>query len=540
MAEAFDYVIVGGGSAGCVLAHRLSENADVTICLIEAGPRNRHPYIHVPLGLVALMYHKTLNWNFTTTPQEHAGARRIPIPRGKTLGGSSSINGMVYIRGHRLDYDDWRDLGCPGWSFSDVLPYFCRAERNEALKDSPYHGSSGPLSVVDPDKPNPLNEVFLEATEQLQYRRRRDFNDDDQEGFGIHQLTQKHGIRESTATAYLDPVRHRPNLKIVTGGAVSRVLFDHGRASAVEIMRNGHSRTISAQREIILSAGAINSPAILMRSGIGHPAELARHGIPVLHPAPSVGRNLQDHMGLGIHYESNDIGFYGISWRAVPSLIGHGLDYIFRRRGLLASNIVEACGFLRTAPGLDRPDIQYAFMPARRGEAARLIGYGHGYGLVSVLLKPKSRGTVRLTSANPHAAAAIDLNAFAEPDDMATLLRGYKISRRILEAPAFKDYGLRERLPGAHVQSDADLEAYIRNVAGTIYHPTSTARMGSDEGAVVDPELRVKGVQGLRVVDASIMPTIVGGNTNAPTIMIAEKASDMIRGKAPLPAVSLP
>ncbi len=535
-ARSYDYVIVGGGSAGCVLANRLSEDAGVEVCLIEAGPRNRHPYIHIPLLMVGLLYHPTLNWNFKTTNQTHAGGRSIPIPRGRTLGGSSSINGMVYIRGHALDYDDWAAEGNPGWSFAEVLPYFRRSENNEGLAGSPYHGIGGPLSVVDPTRANPLNEVFLEATEQLQYRRRRDFNDDDQEGFGYHQLTQRKGIRESTATAFLDPARARKNLTIITGGMVARVVVENGRATGVELRRGGVRETIAGRREVILSAGAIGSPAILMRSGVGDGAQLQRQGIEVARHSPGVGQNLQDHMGLGIQVESNDTRFYGISVRGLPRMIWAGLEYALFRRGMLASNVVEACGFLRTDPAGDRPDIQYGFMPARRGVGARLIGHGHGYGLVTILLKPKSRGRVALNRADLAAAPDIDLNAFSHPSDLETFLRGYKISRRILQAPAFDRYRVREARPGDEVQTDTQLADYVRNNAGTIYHPVGTCKMGHGAECVVDPELRVHGIQGLRIVDASIMPTIVGGNTNAPTIMIAEKAADMIRGRSPLPA----
>jgi choline dehydrogenase len=531
--RSFDYVIVGAGSAGCVLANRLSEEANVSVCLIEAGPRNRHPYIHIPLLMIGLLYHPTLNWNFRSTNQKHAGNRPIIIPRGKTLGGSSSINGMVYVRGHPFDYDDWAKEGNAGWGYADVLPYFRRSEHNEGLGGSPYHARGGLMSVVDPTRANPMNEVFLEAAEQLQYRRRRDFNDDDQEGFGYHQLTQRNGIRESTATAFLEPARGCKNLTILTEGQVTRIVIENNRALGVE-MQSGER--IAARREVILSAGAINSPALLMRSGIGDGAMLTGLGIPVVHHLPGVGRNLQDHMGLGVQVESNDTRFYGISFKGAHRLLWAGIEYALFRRGMLASNVVEACGFLRTAPGLDRPDIQYGFMPARRGVGARLVGRGHGYGLVTILLKPKSRGTVRLSEAR---APVIDLNAFGDGDDLETFLKGYKISRRILRAPAFAQYHLREARPGDEVQSDQQLADYIRDNAGTIYHPVGTCRMGQGDEAVVDAELRVHGFDGLRVVDASIMPTIVGGNTNAPTIMIAEKASDMIRGRAPLAADSI-
>ncbi len=539
-AENFDYVIVGAGSAGCVLANRLSEDASATVCLIEAGGRDRNPMIHIPLfGMVTLLHHKTLNWRMTTEKQAHAAGREIMIPRGKVLGGSSSINGMVYIRGHPGDYDEWAALGCPGWSFREVLPYFRRAENNETLGNSPYHGTGGPLNVTDPKRPNPLNEVFVEAAGQLQLRRRRDFNDNDQEGVGLNQLTQKNGRRNSTAVAYLDPARSRPNLKIVTAGLAARVVLDGKRATGVDLVTGGQTRTVSARREVIVAAGAIGSPALLMRSGIGVPSDLQALGIAVAHPSPRLGGDLQDHMSGVVQVESKGTAGYGISFRAAPRLAVEGLDYLLFRRGMVASNVVEGNGYIRTLPGLDRPDIQLGFIPAYRGQNARLVGYGHGYSISTILLRPKSRGSVTLRAADPQAAPRIDLNAFAEPDDLDTLLRGFKVARRIMEAPAFAAYRGRELKPGSAVETDDALRAYLRETSGTIYHPVGTCRMGADPDAVVDPELRLKGIAGLRVVDASVMPRVVGGNTNAPTIMIAEKASDMIRGRPPLPAAQL-
>jgi choline dehydrogenase-like flavoprotein len=540
-AETFDYVIVGAGSAGCVLANRLTEDAGATVCLIEAGGRDRNPTIHIPLfGMVTLLHHKTLNWLYATEAQKNAAGRAIHIPRGKVLGGSSSINGMVYIRGHPGDYDEWAALGCSGWTYAECLPYFRRSENNEALGDSPYHGAGGPLNVTDPKRPNKLNEVFVEAAEQLQMRRRRDFNDGDQEGFGLNQLTQKNGRRNSTAVAYLDPARNRPNLKIVTDGLAARVLLDGKRATGIELVANGASHTIAARREVILAAGAIGSPAILMRSGIGAPSDLKPLGIEIAHPVPNMGRDLQDHMSGVVQVVTENTLGYGITLRAAPKIVMSGLEYIFFHRGMVASNVVEGNGYVRTLPGLDRPDIQFGFIPAHRGQGGRLVGYGHGYSISAILMRPKSRGTVALRSSDPRASPKIDLNAFAEPEDLDALLRGFKIARRLLEAPAFAPCRGRELKPGPDVQSDDALRDSLRETSGTIYHPVGTCRMGSDDGAVLDPELRLKGIAGLRVVDASIMPRVVGGNTNAPTIMIAEKASDMIRGRTPLPAANLP
>ena len=452
----------------------------------------------------------------------------VYIPRGRTLGGSSSINGMVYIRGHQRDYDDWAAAGNPGWAWADVLPYFLKSENNETFADSVLHGDGGPLNVTFVNSPSILHDVLCEAAEGLQHRRTEDFNEAEQDGFGLHQVTQKNGRRCSAAVAFLAPVRGRTNLSVVTGGHVARVILEGRRAVGVEIIGGAHQR-IDARREVIVSAGAIGSPQILMLSGIGDGAALSGLGVPVVHALPSVGKNLQDHISTRVEFDSPSLVPYGLSVRAMPSLIWSVADYLLHRRGFWSSNLVEGGGFFRTSPALDRPDIQCAFVPGQRGRDGRLLGWGHGFSMSAVLLRPKSRGEIRLASTNPAAAAVIDPQFFTADEDLEILLRGFKEVRRLLYSPAFDSYRGTEVLPGSDVESDEALSDWIRRTASTIFHPVGTCRMGSDSAAVVDAQLRVRGIEGLRVADASIMPTIVGGNTNAPAIMIGEKAADMIK-----------
>lgn len=527
----FDYLIVGAGSAGCVLANRLSADPNVTVCLIEAGPPDRSPLIHVPLGMIRLGTHPTLRWHDETVAQEHAGGRAILMPHGRTLGGSSAINGMVYMRGHPRDYDAWAEAGNPGWAYADVLPYFRRSEHNETFRDPTFHGQGGELNVATPAPLNGMVEVLFEAAQQLQIPLRDDFNGAEQDGFGLRQVTQKNGYRVTTATAFLAPVRGRRNLTIVSNAQAGRVIVDGGRATGVEVLRTGQRVRCRARRDVILSAGAIASPLILMRSGIGPGGELQRHGIAVLRDLPGVGANLQDHVAAGVKWSSRSSKPYGISLRALPSIAWGVIEYALFRRGLFASNIMQAGGFVRTDPSLDRPDIQFSFMPALRNARGGLT-LGHGYLLNAFLLRPKSRGTVRLSGPSVSDAPVIDPQFLREPDDLAVLMRGVKLARRILNAPAFAPYGKEELSPGPQVTDDAALEKAIRAGAATAYHPVGTCRMGNDPQAVVDAQLRVHGVAGLRVVDGSIMPTIVGGNTNAPIIMIGEKAADMIKDAA--------
>ncbi len=529
----FDYVIVGGGSAGCVLAARLSEDANATVCLIEAGPKDRNPFVHIPATIFTLMRHKKLNWRYMTAPQEKMGGAAVYIPRGKVLGGSSSINGMVYIRGHRNDYDDWAAAGNPGWGWDDVLPYFKKAESNEQFADDPVHGplhgKTGPLNVTFIDQPSALHETFCEAAEQLQYRRTENFNGAEQDGFGIHQVTQKGGRRWSTAVAYLNPARNRPNLDIVTDGKVTRVLLDGKRATGVELADGTARREIHARREVILAAGAIASPHLLMLSGIGDGVALSAQGVSVAHDLSEVGKNLQDHISTRVEYDSPSTVPYGISLRTIPRHAREVAKYLLFRRGFWSSNLVEGGGFIRTLPDLDRPDIQVVFVPGKRGQNGKLIGWGHGFSTSAVLLRPESRGEIRLGSADPTAAPVIDPQFFNDDRDLAALVRGYREIRRLMDSPVFEPFRGPEVVPGREFDTDDALAGWVRDTASTIFHPVGTCRMGGDANSVVDPQLRVRGIDGLRVADASIMPTLVGGNTNAPVIMIAEKAADMIR-----------
>jgi choline dehydrogenase-like flavoprotein len=524
---AFDFVIVGAGSAGCVLANRLSADPATRVCLIEAGPRDRHPLIHVPLGVMRLLAHPRLNWRYATVPQPELADRCIPVPRGRVLGGSSAINGMVYHRGHPADYDGWAALGNDGWSWREVLPYFRRSENNETWGESAYHGRGGPLNVTDLDTTNPLVEVFLDAAASLQFPRTADFTGAQPEGFGTRQVTMRGGRRHSAATAFLDPARRRANLAIITGAAASRVRLQGRRAVGVEIEQDGETRCIAARREVLLCAGTVASPLLLMRSGIGDPALLAQHGIAVAQASPEVGCNYQDHIGTAVQFASSSTLTYGVSPRTLPFLGWSVLQYALFRRGLLASNILHAAGFLRSEPGLDRPDLQLIFVPARRDPDGR-VGRGHGFAVMAVLLHPESRGTVRISGPAWQAPPLIDPRFLSAPRDLDVLLRGVRLARRILLTPGFAPYRGVEEHPGDGVQSEPALRDFIRATASTTFHPVGTCRMGG----VVDPQLRVHGVAGLRVVDASVFPTQIGGNTNAPVIMVAERAGDFIRKQA--------
>lgn len=523
----FDYLVVGAGSAGAVLANRLSADPSVTVCLLEAGRADRNPLISIPLGLIWLAKDPNHNWLFSSSSQEALNNRTVSVPRGKVLGGSSAINGMIYIRGHREDYDAWARNGCTGWDYESLLPYFKRSESNtNPAMDRRYHGGDGPLSVSDLRDPNPADRDFIAAANSLQFRGCADFNADEPEGVGIYQVTQKDGRRHTTAAAFLTPVRDRKNLDIVTDVEVEQVRFS-GRSATGVLCRqaDGTTRIIEAG-EIILSAGAIGSPDILLRSGVGPGEQISGFGGETLVDLPGVGQNLQDHVDVMVICRSSTATPYGLSVQAVPKLAAQGLRWIFGRRGMLSSNMVEAGGFVRSSPGETRPDLQFHFIPGLKSHRGRMFEYGHGVSLHTCVLRPESRGSVTRTA--PEGAPVIDLGLLREEADMGRLVKGVKIAREILRQEPMARHGLSEIIPGAGVSEDDELRGYIRQYARTVYHPVGTCAMGSDDRAVTDPRLRVRGVEGLRVVDASVMPTIVSGNTNAPAIMIAEKAADMI------------
>ena len=533
--DGFDYVIVGAGSAGCVLANRLSADPGVKVALVEAGPSDRgllaRILINVPAGVFSTIGSPRYNWLFQYEPDPRVGGQPIFCPRGRVLGGSSAINGMIYIRGHRRDYDGWAAQGADGWSWRDVLPYFRKSENREAGADA-FHGTGGELNVARQRDPHAISEALLAAAEELQLGRTSDFNGAEQDGFGSWEVNQRNGERLSASRAFLQPVARRPNLTVITGALTRRVLTADGRATGVEIARGGRVETLAAAREVILAAGAVGSPQLLMLSGIGPAEELRRHGIEVVLDLPGVGENLQDHQDVMLCFSSPSHTLYGMSWRALPWMLASPFRYLFQRKGPFTTNTVESGGFVRSRPGLEQPDLQIILGPEYMNQN-RSIPRGHGFSFHVSLLQPKSRGRLVLASADPAAKPKLFHNFLSDPggEDLEGLVRGFGIVRRLAQAPAMDAYRGAEILPGPGVSTDEEIRQFTRDTLGTTFHPAGTCRMGRDRMAVVDPELRVRGIDGLRVIDASIMPTVVSGNTNAPVIMIAEKGADMILGR---------
>ncbi|MDZ7826917.1 MAG: choline dehydrogenase [Gammaproteobacteria bacterium] len=533
----YDYIIIGAGSAGCVLAARLSEDPDKRVLLLEAGGEDSNFMIRMPAGVGSLIGGDKENWSYYTEPQRHLDDRRLFWPRGKVLGGSSSINGMVYIRGHARDYDLWQQMGLEGWSFADVLPYFRRSEGYERGSDD-FHGGDGPLGVTDARGTNVLFDAFVEAGQQAGHPFTADFNGPQQEGVGPYQVTIKDGQRCSAARAYLVPALKRPNLTVETRALTSRILIEDQRAVGVEYTQEGVSKVAYANAEVLLSGGAVNSPQVLMLSGIGSADYLAQFGIDVVQDLPGVGRNLQDHLDCTVLYEcSQPITLHRMNNKL--RMLKTGMQYAFFKSGLATSNGLEAGGFLKTRPELEVPDVQLHFVAAMMRDHARVKSDRHGFTVHVCQLRPRSRGHIGLHSADPTDPALIQPGYLEDEFDREVLRNAVRMAREIIAQPAMDAYRADEFWPGADKQTDAEIDGWIRQTAETIYHPVGTAKMGLDDMAVVDDRCRVHGIEGLRVVDASVMPTLVGGNTNAPTIMIAEKIADAIRGRPPLAPVTI-
>jgi choline dehydrogenase-like flavoprotein len=533
--EAFDVVVVGAGAAGCVIANRLSADPGVRVALIEAGPSDRSFPVNwktaLPIGNIFLLPHARYNWQHAFEGGPGVNDRQIACPRGRLVGGCTSVNGTVYIRGHPRDYDDWAARGLDGWSWADVLPGFM-AHENRVGGPSPLHGQGGELDVQQLRMPNPLARAFVAAAAEAGHRRTDDFNGPEQDGFGLYDLNQRDGLRLSSSRAFLHPALGRPNLELVTDALVENVRMAGARAVGVTLVHAGVRRTLDVRREVVLAAGTVNSPQLLLLSGIGPAADLARHGIAVVRDLPGVGANLQDHPTASLAVDNPGAESYALSPRALGRVALAPLRYLAGRRGMLASNAAEAGGFWRSRPGLDRPDVQFTFMVGMKS-SARTIPRAHGFVVHVAVLRPRTRGRLELVSADPTARPRMQARFLEDPADVETLVAGMKEARRIFAMPALRRFWGLELSPGAPVTGDATLEAFLRATATTTYHPVGTCRMGlaSDAMAVVDSQLRVHGIEGLRVADASVMPDIIGGNTSAPSMMIGERAAAFILGQ---------
>jgi choline dehydrogenase len=531
--DSYDYIIVGAGSAGCVLANRLTEDPEVRVLLLEAGPVDRSLFIHMPAGVYRAWKDESINWNYESAPQKRMGDRAIPVPRGRVLGGSSSINSMVYLRGHPSDYDRWAsEFDLPGWDYAGCLPYFKKAERNERGADA-WHGDAGPLGVSRGKTPNVLFDAFVEAGDESGFGKSDDLNGYQCEGLARYDSTTWNGKRCSTAVAYLHPVSGRRNLTVHTGAVAQKILFSGNRATGLTYTRKGQIRTVYADREVLLSGGAINSPQLLMLSGVGRSDELCKVGIKVHTELKGVGQNLQDHLDFMMQWKCTKP--VTLQYLKNPlAQLAVGTRWMLTRGGPVASNIWEAGGLVRTNSTVHAPNIQFHFGPVGIDYENEKLMLRQGFQIHISQLRQESRGAIELVSADPAQPPRINFDFFATENDMRELVDGVKIARHIVAQPAFSEFNGGERYPGPAVSNDQQIREFIASVAETEFHPSCTCRMGHDEMAVVGPDLKVKGLEGLRVVDASVMPNVISSNLNATVIMIAEKAADMIRGKATL------
>jgi len=527
ISKAYDYIICGAGSAGCTLANRLSEDPDISVLLIEAGSSHKHFSVTIPgMGLITMLTKKR-NWAFNTVPQKGLNTRECFQPRGKMLGGSSGSNAMIYIRGHKADYDNWAALGNKGWSYEDVLPYFKKSEHREAAGDN-YHAQGGPLNVAALADPGSINEIFFKACDQLQIPRNEDFNGAKQEGVGLYEVTQKNGERWSTARAFLDPVMDRPNLHILKNTLVERIIMDSRVAMGVDIAIKKKKHSIKATREVILSAGAFGSPQLLLLSGIGAQEKIKPHGIALQHELLGVGENLQDHLDYTLSYNGNIKDNFSVSWRGLFRFPNQVWKYVRHRKGVLTTNYAESGGFVYADRDEPSPDIQFHMIRGIVDDHGRKLHFSNGYTFHVCILRPKSRGHISLASGNPKDAPLIDPNYLNDERDLDKLYKAARIAQTIMNAPAW-DTVRGKAFYKCDAKDEEALKADIRNQSETVYHPVGTCKMGHDKLAVVDERLRVHGLKNLRVIDASIMPQIISGNTNAPSIMIAEKGADMIK-----------